>query len=79
MSRPLTEAERAWLQEVGARLRQRRRQCGMTQLDLMAAAGVSNFTISRVETGAHLAAVVTLARLCRALNWSLAALLGDGP
>lgn len=79
MSRPLTDAEKVWLREIGARLRQRRRECGVTQRGLSAATGVSNFTISHMEAGAHLAAVVTLARLCRALNWSLAELLGDGP
>lgn len=47
--------------------------------ELAERAHVPPVTISRIEKGTNLAAVVTLARLCRALDWSVAELLGDIP
>lgn len=46
---------RGWLGEIGGRLRFRRRTCGPTQLELAEAAGISNFTIRRVENGGRAA------------------------
>jgi len=61
------------------RLRLRRVAAGDTQRSLADRAGVATVTISHIERGADLGGVVTLVRLCRALDWSLSEPVGEAP
>jgi len=56
---------------IGARLRQLRREAGLTTQQLADRVGVTQSQISQVETGRSAASIVTLYKIARALNMSL--------
>ena len=79
MSEPLTAAERVWLAEVGMRVRLGRVAHRQSQEQLAAGSGVSRVTVGSIERADHAAAVVSYARLARALDLALADLLDGAP
>ncbi len=56
---------------IGARLRQLRREAGLTTQQLADRVGVTQSQISQVETGRSAASIVTLFKISRALNMTL--------
>lgn len=62
---------------IGARLRTRRRQLGLSQSDLAQRLGVSFQQVQKYERGANRVAASTLLTAARALNTSIAWLVGD--
>lgn len=56
---------------IGARIRQLRRERGLTTQQLAEKVGVTQSQISQIETGKSAASIVTLFRLARALGMSL--------
>ncbi len=56
---------------IGARIRQIRREKGLTTQQLAQRVGVTQSQISQIETGKSAASIVTLYRLARALGMSL--------
>ncbi len=56
---------------IGAAIRTRRKQLGMTQLDVAEIAGLQRQTIGRVETGNEAVAVATVARVAAAVGLDL--------
>ena len=71
----LSTSERAWLHEVGMRVRLGRVAARASQEQLGARSGVSRVTVGSIERADHPAAVVAYARLARALAIPLAVLL----
>ncbi|WP_055550611.1 helix-turn-helix domain-containing protein [Streptomyces sp. NBRC 110028] len=63
---PLWIQQHRW--DVGHRLRDLRRERGLTQLQLGTRAGVDDKTISRIENGRHPTSIDQIARLARALG-----------
>lgn len=61
---------------MGARIRRRRREIGLTQEQLAEAAEVSPSFLGHIERGTRTASIDTLVRLCLALNMSADAVLG---
>jgi transcriptional regulator with XRE-family HTH domain len=62
------------LQAIGARIRQRRRQLGVTAVATAAAAGISRVTLHRIETGAPSVTVGALINVLDALELPLSQL-----
>lgn len=62
----------------GELVRARRRQIGLTQQELAAAAGVSRQTIISMETGDYAPSVYLALKVAGALETSVEALWGDG-
>jgi transcriptional regulator with XRE-family HTH domain len=62
---------------IGARMRTRRRQLGLSQSDLAARLGVSFQQVQKYERGANRVAASTLLTAARALNTSIAWLVGE--
>jgi transcriptional regulator with XRE-family HTH domain len=62
---------------IGARLRTRRRQLGLSQSDLAERLGVSFQQVQKYERGANRVAASTLLSAARALNTTLAWLVGE--
>jgi len=73
------ELERAWLPEVGLRIRVARIRRRHSQERLAELTQVSRVTLGSVERGDHAAGVLTYVRLARALGVSLDELLADAP
>lgn len=61
---------------MGARIRSRRREMGLTQEQLAEAAEVSPSFLGHIERGTRTASIDTLVRLCLALDTSADAMLG---
>ena len=64
---------------VGARIRQLRRLCGVTQGELVRRSGLQASYLSKVENGVVLPGLVNLDRIARALRVSLADLVTAPP
>lgn len=62
--------------ETGRRLRQFRREAGLTQVGLAEKSGVDPNTIARLERGEHTPSHPTLKRLAEALRVTISDLLG---
>jgi transcriptional regulator with XRE-family HTH domain len=62
---------------IGARLRTRRRQLGLSQSDLAERLGVSFQQVQKYERGANRVAASTLLAAAQALNTSIAWLVGE--
>jgi len=75
----VTDAERAWLAEVGMRLRLARVRRRLTQREAAAAAVLSAVTLGSVERAEHTATVLTYVRAARAVGLSLDELLDGAP
>ena len=73
------ELERAWLAEVGLRIRVARIRRRESQEQLAELARTSRVTLGSVERGDHAAGVLTYVRLARTLGVSLDELLADAP
>ncbi len=56
---------------IGAAIRTRRKQLGMTQLDLAEIAGLQRQTISRVEAGNGAVTIATVARIAAVVGLDL--------
>lgn len=75
----VTELERAWLEDVGMRVRLARVRRRETQDELATVAAVSRVTLGSVERADHPAVVLTYVRLARTLGLSLGELLAGAP
>ena len=64
---------------IGARMRTRRRQLGLSQSDLAERLGVSFQQVQKYERGANRVAASTLLAAARALNVSVGWLAGEDP
>jgi len=64
---------------IGARMRTRRRQMGLSQSDLAARLGVSFQQVQKYERGANRVAASTLLTASRVLNTSVSWLVGEEP
>ena len=60
-------------ESIGAAIRTRRKQLGMTQLDLAQIAGLQRQTISRVEAGNGAVTIATVARIAAVVGLDLMA------
>jgi len=60
-------------ESIGAVIRTRRKQLGMTQLDLAQIAGLQRQTISRVEAGNGAVTIATVARIAAVVGLDLMA------
>ena len=60
-------------ESIGAAIRTRRKQLGMTQLDLAQIAGLQRQTISRVEAGNGAVTIATVARIAAVVGLDLVA------
>jgi HTH-type transcriptional regulator/antitoxin HipB len=58
-------------ESIGAAIRTRRKQLGMTQLDLAEIAGLQRQTISRVEAGNGAVTIATVARIAAVVGLDL--------
>lgn len=67
--------EKRFLELLGARLRERRIECGWTQEDLAAKTGLHRTFIGSVERGERNVSILNLRTLARALRTPLATLL----
>ena len=67
-------------ESIGKAIRTRRKQLGMTQLDLAEIAGLQRQTISRVEAGNGAVTIATVARIAAVvgLNLKVMPIYGDG-
>jgi transcriptional regulator with XRE-family HTH domain len=79
MSEQPASAERAWLLQVGMRVRLARVRRRESQDVLAARAGVSRVTLGSIERGEHPAVVLSYVRLARALSLSMDELLDGAP
>ena len=61
---------------LGKRIRQKRREAGITQEQLAEMAGISVAFVGHIERGTRVLSVETLLRLCLALEMSADDLLG---
>lgn len=61
---------------MGARIKARRKDLHLTQIELAELAGVSASFMGHIERGTRVASIETLCALCRALNVSADHLLG---
>jgi DNA-binding XRE family transcriptional regulator len=72
VDRPIASDARAkvdrYRKEVGKRIRQRRRQLGMTQEQLAEAAGIPQSHVSRLELGKHAPTHLTIQRIADAMD-----------
>jgi len=59
------------LKTIGAAIRTRRKQIGMTQQDVAEIAGLQRQTVSRVEAGNETVAVATVARVAAVVGLDL--------
>ncbi len=59
------------VQEIGERIRNRRKELGLTQLDIKAATGISSGNISDIENGNRLPSASTLSHLSGILSCSV--------
>jgi transcriptional regulator with XRE-family HTH domain len=73
------ELKRAWLAEVGLRIRVARIRRRQSQERLVQLPRVSRVTLGSVERGDHSAGVLTYVRLARTLGVSQDELLSDAP
>ena len=64
-----------FLEEVGGRIRERRKTAGMTQEDLAAKSGLDRTYVSATERGRRNIGLLNLARIAQALQCSAADLL----
>lgn len=60
-------------ERIGVAIRARRKQLGMTQLDLAEIAGLQRQTISRVEAGNGAVTIATVARIAAVVGLDLVA------
>ncbi len=68
MRSELTEQEAQWAVAVGLVLRKTRKQAGLAQEEVAYKAGTGRLTMQRIEYGATSPNLVTLLRLCGALE-----------
>ena len=68
MKNDLTELEAKWAVAVGLVLHRTRKQAKLVQEDLAYKAGMGRLTMQRIEHGSTSPNLVTLLRLCRALD-----------
>lgn len=73
----ISQDERAFFVELGARIAQRRRDSQMTQIQLAETLGVSQPALNAYELGQRRIPVSALLKLARALGASLEELLGE--
>jgi transcriptional regulator with XRE-family HTH domain len=62
-------------EHIAERIRQRRRQLGMTTAQLAAQIGITRENATRLQSGRHLPRLDTLVRVCQALGLRVSALL----
>jgi SOS-response transcriptional repressor LexA len=74
----LSEIERRALETTGARIRRRRKELGMRQVQLAAAANINQGYLSQIETGRARPRRPTIDALAVALNVPQAVLIGGG-
>lgn len=68
------------MQTIGNRIKERRKELNLTQLDIKAKVGISSGNISDIERGNRLPAASTLVQLAEALECSVDYILtGDSP
>jgi len=79
MKRARSNIERRRRENVGDRIRRRRKELGLTQVQLAAAAGVNQGFISQIESGDARPRKRTIDALAVALNTPQAVLVGGGP
>ncbi len=60
-----------WADHVGAKIRELREKAGITQVELAAAAGLTQSHVSRLENAEHSATHLTLTKIARALGVDL--------
>lgn len=77
MKNDLTEQEAQWSVTVGLVLRRRRRQANLVQEDLAYRAGMGRLTMQRIEYGQTSPNLVTLLRICSALEIAPSALFRE--
>ena len=70
--------DRAFLQRIGFRVRERRLAQNLTQAALAGACGLHRTFVGSVERGERNAAVLSLRKIARALRTTPAELLADG-
>ncbi len=75
----MTDLERAWLGEVGMRLRLARVRRRLSQREAAAIAELSSVTLGSIERADHVAGVLAYVRAARAVGLSLDELLPDAP
>jgi transcriptional regulator with XRE-family HTH domain len=68
-----------YLDILGQRIRQRRKELGMSQEGLANEAGLDRSYVGRIERGEHNLTFVALVKLCRAMNCDVAALTFNLP
>ena len=78
-SAPLSATERAWLLEIGMRVRLARVRTRQSQSQLGTRSGVSRVTVGSIERGDHVAALTAYCRLADTLGLPLEALLAPHP
>ena len=78
MSKAVKRGATAFDAEVGARVRLRRAELGLSQGDLAARLGISFQQVQKYERGANRIAASTLQQIAEALNVPMSVLLGEG-
>lgn len=68
-----------YLDILGQRIRQRRKELGMSQEGLAHEAGLDRSYVGRIERGEHNLTFVALVKLCRAMGCDVAALTSNLP
>lgn len=74
---PYSPDERNLIAIVGARLKSRRLELGLSQREMASKSGVTQGTVSQIENGRIAATVVMLSRFADALGLSLSEILQD--
>lgn len=78
-SAPLSATERAWLLEIGMRIRLARVRTRQSQSQLGSRSGVSRVTVGSIERGDHVAVLTAYCRLADTLGLPLEVLLSPQP
>jgi transcriptional regulator with XRE-family HTH domain len=73
----MTQDEKAFFQQLGARIAELRKSAAITQVQLADTLGVSQQTVASWEVGRRGVPVATLPALARALSVSVEALIGE--
>jgi transcriptional regulator with XRE-family HTH domain len=67
----VTKSDKAYLEELGRRIAEGRKRCGLTQEELGYRCDMEKPNISRLETGGTNPTVLTLRRICAELNMNI--------
>ncbi|SRR5579885_2987294 len=65
---PMPSGLKKWAEHVGGKIRELRREAGLTQVDLARAAGLTQSHVSRLENAEHSATHLTLTKIAGALG-----------